>query len=496
MHHRPRAGRPAPTLLTLALSALALAVAAAAWATPVTFRYQPLIGGVSSVAVSGSFNGWDKAKNAMKSDADGRWETTVDIPAGRVTYKFVVNGDQWVTDDNAAETEDDTFGGKNAVVVVADKPLVVGSGAPVAKKQAAAAPAGLRQVTFQYKPDGKPGRVNLAGAFNDWSTDKTPLTGPDASGTWKTTLLLPTGSYMYKFVVDGTNWKQDTAGEDANADDGYGGKNSIRNVDARFPALDVKRGDGKINDAGLGFGSGSGDVNPMGGGKVEFTIKTHVNDVESAELVTWVNGAEQAQPMRAVDADRAYQYWRVAATMPAGETKYGFRLHDGAATQWLAASGLASDKAQATFTFSPDKYPAFETPEWVKHGIIYQIFPDRFRNGDPKNDPDFSEWYYEGKHTKPADGTKLDLRYQEYYHLTPWNDFAALTHNPYTADGRDWMAFYGGDIEGVRQELDYLKQLNVTAIYFNPLFEAKSTHKYDAADFKKIDPHFGTNDSF
>ena len=58
------------------------------------------------------------------------------------------------------------------------------------------------------------------------------------------------------------------------------------------------------------------------------------------------------------------------------------------------------------------------------------------------------------------------------------------------------MAFYGGDIAGVRQKLAYLKDLGITVIYFNPLFEAKSTHKYDAADYRKIDPHFGTNDQF
>jgi cyclomaltodextrinase len=67
--------------------------------------------------------------------------------------------------------------------------------------------------------------------------------------------------------------------------------------------------------------------------------------------------------------------------------------------------------------------------------------------------------------------------------------------SPYRTDGRpDWCSFYGGDLEGVRQHLDYLADLGVTAIYFNPIFEAKSNHKYDAADYRLVDPHFGSND--
>ena len=60
----------------------------------------------------------------------------------------------------------------------------------------------------------------------------------------------------------------------------------------------------------------------------------------------------------------------------------------------------------------------------------------------------------------------------------------------------DYNSFYGGDIKGIKDKLDYLEDLGVTIIYFNPLFEAKSNHKYDAVDYMKIDPHFGTNDEF
>jgi glycosidase len=146
------------------------------------------------------------------------------------------------------------------------------------------------------------------------------------------------------------------------------------------------------------------------------------------------------------------------------------------------------------FRFDAAEVAAFKTPDWVKQGIIYQIFPERFANGSTGNDPDFSEWYYEGLMELPPSGKTNG----EYFHLMDdWYETAGLKLSPYKTDGKpDWNSFYGGDIEGVRQNLDYLEDLGITAIYFNPVFEAKSNHKYDAASYMKIDPHFGTNDEF
>lgn len=141
--------------------------------------------------------------------------------------------------------------------------------------------------------------------------------------------------------------------------------------------------------------------------------------------------------------------------------------------------------------------PDFKTPDWVAEGVIYQIFPDRFCNGSKANDPDFSEWYYENSKTPPEKGKHLKANH-EYYHLVQdWYDISGLKQNPCLAKGKpDWWSFYGGDIAGVKQKLDYLLDLGITIIYFNPLWQAKSNHKYDAADFKKIDPHFASDIEF
>lgn len=492
MSFRTRLSRAA-LAAALACTAL-LAVALPAWATKVTFRYQPVIGGVSKVSVAGSFNAWKVDANPMSDpDKDGVWSADVEIPAGRVTYKFVVNGDQWMTDENAVDFESDGLGGQNSVLTVTDKPVIAGHGTTL--KKAPAPKAGLRRVTFKFRPDKKPDALCVAGAFNDWTVGKTPMTDPDGDGEYTATVLLSAGTYPYKFVIGSNGWTQDKGGQDAEIDDGFGGKNSVRNVDDRYPEIEVKRGDGQVFSDGVSHSQGANEVNAVGGGRVQFTARAHIGDVEGIDLVTWNGATETVTPMRLANTDKVFEYYRAEVALGTGNVPYAFRYRDGAKSLWLGPKGLAAGTPDK-FTFDPAKFPPFTTPDWVRNGVIYQIFPDRFRNGNPANDPDFKEWYYEGKRTLPASGM-LNTDFQEYYHVVKdWNDYAALTQAPHTPDHRDWMAFYGGDIAGVRQKLDYLKSLGVTIIYFNPIFEAKSTHKYDAADYRKIDPHFGTNEEF
>ena len=478
----------------LMTTALLLVAATTAFATKVTFRYQPVIGGVNSVAVAGSFNVWNATANPLKDDdKDGVWSAEFDLAPGKVEYKFVVNGDQWFADDNATETSPDGFGGQNAVLMLKDQAVTVGYGSTV--KKADGPKLGLRQVTFKFRPTQKPDALCLAGTFNDWTVGKTPLTDADGDGEFTATLLLAPGSYTYKIVVGANGWTQDKAGQDGEADDGFGGKNSIRNVDERYPSIAVKKGDGKVFADGVEHTQGAQELNALGGGLLEMTARAHLDDVTGVDLVWWTTGPETRVPMKAVEKDRVYEYFRTELKLPEG-AKYVFQYQDGATGPWLGPKGLSNTRVKdAAFSYDSARFPAFVTPDWVKHGIIYQIFPDRFRNGDPKNDPDFKEWYYAGKNTLPPGGS-INPEFQEYYHLVKWDDIAALTQAAHTPDHRDWMAFYGGDIEGVRQKLDYLKSLGITIIYFNPIFEAKSTHKYDAADYRKIDPHFGTNEQF
>jgi glycosidase len=130
-------------------------------------------------------------------------------------------------------------------------------------------------------------------------------------------------------------------------------------------------------------------------------------------------------------------------------------------------------------------HPAAETPEWAKKAIWYQIFVERFRNGDPSNDPTLRDMKGSWPHAEPP-GWKPTLWTHDWYKQEDW---AAETEHDfyYTVQLRR----YGGDLQGVLDKLDYLQDLGVNAIYFNPLNDAPSLHKYDARNYRHIDRNFG-----
>ncbi|GEM45687.1 alpha-amylase family glycosyl hydrolase [Deinococcus cellulosilyticus] len=125
--------------------------------------------------------------------------------------------------------------------------------------------------------------------------------------------------------------------------------------------------------------------------------------------------------------------------------------------------------------------PDFKVPDWAKDAVYYYIFPERFRNGDKANDP------------KVGVDTYLDQQIEIHDN---WNEAPFL---PNSGDGSDTVYnndFFGGDLRGIIEKLDDLKDLGVNTLYLNPIFEAPSNHKYDTADYLHIDNNFGTNAEF
>ena len=111
--------------------------------------------------------------------------------------------------------------------------------------------------------------------------------------------------------------------------------------------------------------------------------------------------------------------------------------------------------------------PSYDTPDWAKGAIFYQIYVDRFFNGDRSNDVETDEYIY------IEEGTVK---------VTDWSKYPAAM---------GVREFYGGDIAGIMKKLDYIQKLGVDAIYLNPVFVSPSNHKYDIQDYDYIDPHFG-----
>ena len=117
--------------------------------------------------------------------------------------------------------------------------------------------------------------------------------------------------------------------------------------------------------------------------------------------------------------------------------------------------------------------PDFQTPDWIKSGTMYQIFPDRFYEGDPDKTMPFADRIY-----------RADKEGEPYF----WP-----TEQP---EGYLNMDYFGGDFLGIQKKLPYLKGLGVTCIYLNPIFEAHANHRYNTADYLKADPLLGTNEDF
>jgi glycosidase/predicted alpha/beta superfamily hydrolase len=123
----------------------------------------------------------------------------------------------------------------------------------------------------------------------------------------------------------------------------------------------------------------------------------------------------------------------------------------------------------------------YKVPDWARDAVYYYLFPDRFRNGDRANDP------------KPGvdkfhDGT---VEFHKNWLDKPW-----LPHSGDGSDDAYSNDFFGGDLKGITDKLDYIKALGANALYINPIFRAASNHKYDTADYREIDPHFGTTAEF
>ncbi len=151
-----------------------------------------------------------------------------------------------------------------------------------------------------------------------------------------------------------------------------------------------------------------------------------------------------------------------------------------AVVERLPANGKRIRRYRQTI-YAPD----FQVPGWARDVVYYYVFPERFRNGDKRNDP------------RPGGGRPQD-RYQDRdveRHAT-WNE---KPFKPGTGDGSDALYnndFFGGDLQGLTTKLDYIQSLGANALYLTPIFRAPSNHKYDASDYKHIDPAFGSDDDF
>lgn len=203
-------------------------------------------------------------------------------------------------------------------------------------------------------------------------------------------------------------------------------------------------------------------MEPDAGDTVRIRFRAADADVDHVYLVF---AGEEQREMKRGTVRTGFVFYETEFLLSEASCSYCFRIEKGEETCWYSKIGVSEfPKWEYMFRITP----GFHTPDWAKGAIIYQIFVDRFRNGCPENDVRDGEYLYVDK--------------QPVHQVRDWRQPPAPL---------DVNNFYGGDLQGVLEKLDYLKDLGVEVIYFNPIFVSPSNHKYDIQDYDYIDPHYG-----
>ena len=214
-----------------------------------------------------------------------------------------------------------------------------------------------------------------------------------------------------------------------------------------------------FSDETLNFVS---DNEPQSGQTVTITLRTARNNVNGASLMQENGGCEY--PMHRSHSQGLFDFWQTDVMITETFCYYFQILKVNATPYYYNKRGIFKD---IDHHYNFRLIPGFKTPDWAKGAVMYQIYVDRFYNGDQTNDVVSNEYAYLGKSAK---------RIEDWY-----QDVAV----------EDICNFYGGDLAGVMEKMAYLRDLGVDAIYLNPIFVSPSNHKYDIQDYDYIDPHYG-----
>jgi glycosidase len=480
-----------------------------------------LVGDLQSEA--GCTGDWDPSCVAshLTDDAnDDVWQGSFDLPAADYHYKVALNG-----------TWDENYGA-HAVAGGADIPLNLGTG---------------RTVKFYYDHDTHwiadnvtsviavaPGSFQSElGCSGDWDPSCLRSWLQDVDGDGKYTFEtndIPAGTYEGKVAIN--------EGWDENYGQGGvpGGANLVFTVpndgakvvftyNASSHVLTIAAGhaaDGNVEWEGLRHDSRDTLYRTPGGAveagtAVKLRFRTFAGDVTAvkARLYSVDAGGQQIVNMvRAaagvscyeptLDAERC-DLWETTLPASLGPDNlwYRFIVSDGADTDYYNDDTFALDGGLGAPSDDPiDRSwalmlsePGFSSPAWAQDAVIYQIFPDRFRNGRANNDLATGAVRYDDPVVRLSWGVKPEgycRNYADGATNCPWRfDDTPPADSPTKEQprGRD---YYGGDLKGVDQQLEILKATGVNTIYFNPIFDAGSNHSYDTQDYTKVDPAFGT----
>jgi len=227
------------------------------------------------------------------------------------------------------------------------------------------------------------------------------------------------------------------------------------------------------------------------GTPITLRLRAASGDLTEAKLRIYNDrtDTETILPMSIAHDDGTYEWWEAVVPPSADPTVFWYRFIpiDGTDTDYYEDDeartggwGQAFDES-LDYSYQLTVYdPSFQTPDWIKNAVVYQVFPDRFRDGDPGNNKPAGTFFYDEE-----GGTVYRSL------TTDWNEKICDPRGVDDCAGTYSKNFYGGDLQGLIDKLDYLDALGVNTIYLNPVFESPSNHGYDTTDYMSINPMFG-----
>ncbi|MCD8326964.1 MAG: Ig-like domain-containing protein [Lachnospiraceae bacterium] len=434
------------------------------------------------VTVPGTFpgNSWDAASNYATYQGNGIYAYTFEsVPAANYEFKIAIDS-SWTENYGVGGYQD----GSNYSVTVQE----------------------TQDVTVYYSDFSHLAVTSIDYVFADISLvgtnipDGTKLEDSGLTGIYSVTVTLPAGTYSDVKLVNnetGEEYVFDTftLSEEKAVTFYFDPESEIYYNDASDTPIDETHiyYNTKDTDYKSVYGAVATDE------EVTFTITTGT-DVTEVKMV--IKGVEK----KTIDLEKngeavdGVQKWSVTTSFSTiGENTYYFIISNGFAIKVYGdddgyyGEGKVTDLTDVLAYDLVVYQSGYETPDWMKNAVIYQIFPDRFYDGDTSND--FAQVTARGD--------------TEYEYVTDWY---ALPENPdqegwlteeeylatgaYYGDGTWNNEIYGGDLKGITERIDYLKALGVTVIYINPVFSSISSHRYDASDYTEIDPILGTLGDF
>ena len=207
---------------------------------------------------------------------------------------------------------------------------------------------------------------------------------------------------------------------------------------------------------------------PIDENTLKIRLKAAKNDLESVKVIYGTrfvfDGREplKIKEMKLKTSSKVNDFFETTIKLEDPRFRYHFLLDDGENKSWYNEKGFSKNRPRGGksgfFQYSLiTEDDLLDRPEWLDEAVVYQIFPERFNNGNDELDPD---------------------------NLKKWGELPK----------RD--SFFGGDLQGIYEKLDYLEDLGVNTIYLTPIFESLSNHKYNIDDYLKIDEHFGDEEIF